>query len=99
MSLTVKVPLRVPATVGLNVTWITQLADAANEAEQLLLCAKCPVTWMPVILNAALPVFVRVTTCAVLVVPTCWPVKVTLAGEIVAIGAREAEPVPLRVTD
>jgi hypothetical protein len=44
LSLTVKVPLRVPDAVGVKVTWIAQLEPASMGAEQLLVWAKSPVT-------------------------------------------------------
>ncbi len=39
LSVTVSVPVRVPVAVGLNVTLIVQLAPAASEVPQLLVCA------------------------------------------------------------
>jgi hypothetical protein len=45
-------------------------------------------------INAAVPVLVRVTVCGALVVPTAWEVaNVTVAGERFAMGA--ATPVPV----
>ena len=40
LSVTVKLPFRVPTAVGLNVTLIVQLAFAASEVPQLLVWAK-----------------------------------------------------------
>jgi hypothetical protein len=45
-------------------------------------------------LKAALPELVRMTICAVLVVPTAWPAKVRLEGERLGAGAA---PVPVRL--
>jgi hypothetical protein len=39
LSLTASVPVRVPEAVGVNVTLKVQLALAANEVGQLLVCA------------------------------------------------------------
>jgi hypothetical protein len=40
LSVTVRVAVRTPAIVGVNVTLIVQLAPAASVAAQLLVCAK-----------------------------------------------------------
>ena len=39
LSVTVKVPVRLPVAVGVKVTLMTQLAPAATEVPQLLVCA------------------------------------------------------------
>src|SRR5207244_1880436 len=61
LSVTVNVALRVPTTVGVNVTSIEQLAPAARPAPQLLVCAKSPllvpVKAMLVMLSAELVPF------------------------------------------
>ena len=54
-----------------------------------------PVIATLVMLNVAVPLFVRVTVEAVLVVPTAWLLKETLVGERVTPGA---VPVPERLT-
>ena len=54
-----------------------------------------PVSATLLTLNAALPLFVRVTVCAVLLVPTDWLPKETLLAERLAPGA---VPVPDRLT-
>ena len=92
MSLTVRVPFRVPVTVGVKVTLIVQLELAANVAGQLLIWAKSPVAWMLVMFNAALPLLVRVTLCAALEVPTGWLGKNKVVGVKLAV----VEPVPVR---
>jgi len=55
----------VPATEGVNITTIVQLAPAASELPHVLLCAKSlalvPVSARLVMLKAALPVLLRVT--------------------------------------
>jgi hypothetical protein len=77
LSATLIAPVRVPAAVGLNVTLIAQWALAASVAGltgQVLVSAKSPlfvpVTVIPVMVNAVVPVLVNVTLCAALVVPT-----------------------------
>ena len=70
LSLMVTEPVSVPAAFGVNVTLMLQLAPAARLAPQLLVSAKAPETLMLVMLNAAVPVLLRVTFCAALVVET-----------------------------
>ena len=59
-----------------------------------------PVSARLVMLKAALPVLLRVTVCAVLVVPTNWLPKARLVGErpSTAAVAAVSVPVPERVT-
>ena len=61
-----------PLAVGLNVTLITQFAPVATVASQVFVCVKSPgfvpVMEIPVMVNAAVPVFVRVTVLAALLV-------------------------------
>ena len=45
---------------------------------------------MLVMFNSAVPMLLRVTTLGALVLPTCWSVKLRLAGEGVAAGPKEA---------
>ena len=68
--------LRLPVAVGVKVTLIVQFAPAATLAPQVLVCEKSPL-FVPVIVmpeplkvSVALPVFVRVTFCEELLVPT-----------------------------
>jgi hypothetical protein len=51
---------------------------------------------MPVIVSAALPLFVKVTVCAALVLPTFCDANVSDAGASVTAGALAAAPVPAR---
>jgi hypothetical protein len=96
LSVTLSVPVRVPVVVGVNVTWMAQLRLAARLLPQLLVCAKSPLAAMFVIVSGPVPVFVSVTVCAGLVVPTpCGP-NVKLVGERLAPGV---VPVPLNPTD
>ena len=71
LSVMLSAAVRAPRAEGVNITAIAQLAPAATELPHVLLCAKSlalvPVTAMPVMLKAALPVLLRVMVCAVLV--------------------------------
>jgi hypothetical protein len=73
--------------MGLNVTSIVQLLPAATEAPQLLLSAKSPLAAMPEIVKLPVPMFVSVTGCAVLVVPTVWFAKARLVADNFTAGA------------
>lgn len=95
MSLTVNVPLRIPADVGVKVTLIVHCPPGARLLPQLLVCAKSPLATMPDRLNAASPTLLRVSDCCALVVFTIWAANASEAGERLAIGAT---PVPLRET-
>jgi len=96
--------VRLPLADGVNVTLIGQLPSAATELPQVLLSEKSlafvPVTVMLVMLKGALPVLLRVTVCAPLVVPTGWLPKPRLVGERLTTGAVAAVdvPVPERLT-
>jgi len=75
LSLNERLPEAVPAAVGVNVSATVQVAAAATgvEAEQVVADAailKGPVTPIAVKVRLALPVFVTVTICEGLVVPT-----------------------------
>src|SRR4051812_30914103 len=48
--------------------------------------------------SVAEPIFVRVTVCGPLVVPTCWLLKVRVDGVSVIYGTAEALPNPDRLT-
>lgn len=69
-------PFRVLVAVGSKVTLIVQFAPAATLEPQVLVCAKsplfAPVMAMLVMFSVALPLLVRLTTCAVLLMPTNW---------------------------
>jgi hypothetical protein len=67
---------RGPVTAGVNVTLMLQFAFAARVAllpEHVLVCAKsplfAPLIAMPVIVSGALPLLVKLSACAVLLVP------------------------------
>ena len=70
LSLTVKVPVRDPAAVGLKLTLMAQPAFAASEAAQLFVCEKSPVTVMLAIVSTPGPLLVSVSVLAALTVPT-----------------------------
>lgn len=67
---------RAPVAVGLKVTLIVQFAPAATLAPHVFVCEKSPlfvpvmVMPKPLKVSVALPVFVRVTLWAELLVPT-----------------------------
>src|SRR5207302_1142574 len=50
-------PARAPAAAGVNVMLMAQVAPGASGAAQVLVCAKSPVSAMPLMFNGALPVF------------------------------------------
>lgn len=87
LSVMVTVPYRLPSAVGVKVTDIVQAIPGATLDPQVLSWAKSPLTAMDVMLKAELPVLVRVTGWAALVLPTTWPTKVKLVGAKVTTGA------------
>ncbi len=88
-------PVRLPTVVGLKTTLIVQLAPGSSEAAQVLVCVKSPVMLMALMESATLPVLLRVTLCAALLVPRSCEEKLSDPGESVATAA---VPVPLSVT-
>lgn len=70
MSTTVIPPVRVPVTVGVKVTEIWQLACAARLDPQVVDSAKSPEIPMLLMDSGPVPVLVKVTDCAVLVLPS-----------------------------
>src|SRR5438132_1371591 len=95
LSVARRLPVRVPDAVGENVTLMAQFPPTATELPQLSVSAKSPLVEIVVIAKAAEPVFVSVTVCAALVVPTVWLAKVSEAGERLAVVV-DAVPVPVR---
>ncbi len=76
LSVSVRLPERLPVMVGVNVTLITQLPLAATEVLVLHVVpvaatAKSPVAARLVKVSDAVPLLVTVTALAALVVPTC----------------------------
>lgn len=85
LSLIDREALREPVVAGVNVTLIVQLAPTATLLPQVLLCAKSPgsdpVKLKLVIVSVEVPLLVRVTFFAALVVPCfCFP-KESEVGE------------------
>jgi hypothetical protein len=75
LSVSVRLPERLPVAVGVNVTLITQLLLAETGAlvlqvAPLAATAKSPVAAMLVKVRDAVPLLVTVTVLAALVVPT-----------------------------
>ena len=68
LSVTETVPVLEPATVGVKITEIVQVPDAATEAPHVLVWLKSPLAAMLVIVSVADPVLVSVTDCAALAV-------------------------------
>ena len=68
LSVTVRVPVNAPVSVGVKLTSIVQLAPAARLDPQLFVWLKLAVIVMLLIVNVALPLFVNVTGCDGLVV-------------------------------
>lgn len=86
-------PLRGPVVVGLEVTLIVQLAPPASDAPQLFDSPKPTLAVMLVIPSVVEPMFVTLTSCGLLVVPTICPPKLRLAGDTLT-----KPPVPLNDT-
>ena len=95
MSVTVRVPVRVPLAAGSKVTLMLQEAPAATLEPQVLVWEKSPLTAMLVMVRAEVPVLVRVTLCGLLLVPTAWEANVKEVGERLTTGP---PPVPVRLT-
>lgn len=90
---------RLPMAVGAKVTLTLQFPPAGSELGQVLVWLKSPAfvpdTATEVMLMAAVPVLLRVTGCAALVVPRVWAPNVRL----VAVRLSDAPPpVPARLT-
>src|SRR5271157_1905606 len=91
---------RLALAVGSNVTLTVQLAPAATEVPQVLVCAKspalAPVSAMLERLKAAAPPLVRVAVSVPLLVFTAWLPNERLLGDRLAVAE---VPVPLRLRD
>jgi len=92
--------VRLPVALGVNVTLMVQLAFTASDVPQVFVCAKSPlfvpVTVMPEIPSAPVPLLVKVTVCAAAEAPTnCVPSAklVLLRFAVPALGV----PAPLRL--
>src|ERR1700675_1318766 len=60
LSVSVSVPLRIPATLGVKVTLILQLTLGGSDPWQRLLVAESPLVAVPAMTKAAVPVLVSV---------------------------------------
>jgi len=100
LSVMVNVAVRVPACMGANKTLIVQAAPAARLCGQVSTseksAASAPASLMLVIAKAALPLFVRLSVCAALVVPAAWVPNVRLEAESDTAGW--LTPVPVSST-
>lgn len=101
LSVTFTVAVRLPVAVGAKLTEMVQLAPAPRLAGHVLVWVKSPglvpLRAMLLIARAVLPVFVRVTPCAALVVPTSCEPKLSLDGARLTAGA-SGTPLPDRLT-
>jgi hypothetical protein len=95
VSVTVSVPVRVPAALGVKLTFTVQLELAATLVPQLLLCVKSPLAWMPVTDMDVPPGFDSVTGWEALALPSACAAKLSAAG----VAFRTLDPpVPVRDT-
>jgi hypothetical protein len=70
LSVIVRVPVRLPVAVGVNVTLTVQFAPAATEVPHVFVCAKSPETAIDDTLSAVPRLFVTVSVFTTLEVPT-----------------------------
>ena len=77
-SVMVKVPVRLATEPGVKVTLMIQLAPALRLVPQVLVSAKLLLAAMLVMVSAVVPMLLRVTVCAGLVVLICWFPKLKL---------------------
>ena len=70
LLVTRRVPVTRPVAVGVKVTEMVQLAPEPSSSVQLFVCAKLSLALTPTTPSCPCPVFVTVTNCAALVVPT-----------------------------
>jgi hypothetical protein len=86
LSVIVTVPLKVPATVGLNVTLIVHVpAGAIGFAVQVFVSANGALTTTLGTVRFPLPVFVTVIVCAALVVFTAWFPNGSVEGATITV--------------
>ena len=96
VSLIVIYPVRAPTAEGEKLTLMTQLAAAARDWGQVLVCAKSPLATILMMSRLLLAAFVRVMLWEVLTVPTFWfpNAKLVTEGE-----SGPTVPVPIRGRD
>src|SRR5579862_5126214 len=84
LSMMVIVPCLAPFCVGENVTLIVHFAPAATFAPQLEVTANSALAFIDAIFSAVVPVFVRVTVCGALVVPTAcfWKFSIVVGEKL-----------------
>ena len=99
-----KLPVRLPGAVGLKVTLTVHEPRPARLTPQVLVCAKSPVTGIPVKLTAAPPSLVTFKILARLVVRTFCALNFNFDGETdnapavaVAVGVAETVAVAVAV--
>jgi hypothetical protein len=95
-SVTISAPVLVPVVVGENVTLMMQLVATARVEEQVFVWAKSPVTAMLAIFSVAVPLLLRVTFFAALVVVSLTEPQMSEVDESEATGPI---PVPDRETE
>jgi len=92
-SVKLRTALRVPSSVGMNLTLTVQLAPASNEVPQVVALIRksfglVPPTSMLLIVKAVVPVFSSVTVFAALAVPSARVPNMRLAGDTVTVVAK-----------
>ena len=95
LSVIVTAPVRVPVAVGVNLTLILQLDPTVTDEPHVLVREKSPLAAMLLIFSAAVPVFLNVTLCEGLVVPTVCEPKLKLVDDRLTTGS---VPMPVRLT-
>jgi len=99
LSVTVRIPESEPPAVGAKVTEIVQLAAAARLAPQVLVSWKLAVAAIELMVSAAVPLLVRVTVCAALVLPSLSALKVKALPDSVAPGEPPPPELAFTVTE
>lgn len=99
LSVSVRVAASAPLVDGVKTTEMVQFPPAATLVPQVLVWLKLP-AFAPAraiepMVNAMFPLFVTVTVCAALALPTVWPAKVSDVALKVAVARL---PVPLSAT-
>jgi hypothetical protein len=90
LSVMLTAPVADPVFAGLKVTEMVHFCRGATVLPQVFVWANGTVLVMPLIVNGALPLLIRVTFLTALVVPTTTLPKFRLAGERVTAGALAA---------
>jgi hypothetical protein len=99
LSVIVSKPVWLPAAVGEKVTEMVQVAPVATLLPHVCVSAKSPDALMEVMESAAVPEFVSVMVCAMLVEPVVCVAKVRLVGESVTAGVvTVTELVPVEIS-